>query len=79
MYDEYRFTGYYIDGDMTYYHFQPVGDRMNTEIKIGWSHMGSDNMLKYMEDKTFESIEEIQTVIRYGCERYMEDENGNVK
>lgn len=69
----YKFTGYYTDDDFTYYHFQPVGDRMNTEIKIGWGHMGSDNMDRYMENKTFESIDEIQTVIRYGCEKYKED------
>tara|TARA_Y100001963_G_C6642840_1_gene381846 strand:+ start:404 stop:622 length:219 start_codon:yes stop_codon:yes gene_type:complete len=70
---EYKFTGYYFDGDMTYYHFKPIGDRMNTEIKIGWGHMGSDNMDEYLEDKNFESIEEIWTVIRYGSERYKEN------
>ena len=75
----YKFSGYYEDRGkgLTYYHFKPIGDRMDTTIKIGYEYnLGSDVIYSYLEKGDFNSIDEIQTTLELGWERRQRELNG---
>ena len=75
---KYKFSGTYKDreGGLRYYCFTPIGDRMNTTIKIGWEELGSDITYGYLDNIEFNSIEEITNTIQLGWERRKRELNG---
>jgi hypothetical protein len=74
----YKFSGYYVDRKegLTYYHFKPINDKMNTTIKIGWEHLGTDIIYGYLDKGDFQSVGEIVTTLELGWERRQRELNG---